>query len=58
MRRMPHDVPYEGTGDPNNEYAQCSSCGASVYVGSGLHANLVVPMQSAEAEARLRRRGY
>lgn len=55
-RRLPHDVPSR-TLDPNNGYARCASCGVEVYVGSGLHPNLGVPFEDAEAEAKARR-GY
>lgn len=55
-RRLPHVVPDGGTGDPNDGYARCQVCGAQVYVGSGLHPNLGVPMEQAEAESRARRR--
>lgn len=48
----PHDVPWAGTGDPNDGYAICSHCGAEVYVGSGLHPNLGVPMDEVDAEIR------
>jgi len=53
-RRLPHDVPV-GTGDPNNGYALCSSCGVEVYVGSGLHPNLGVPFADVEDELRVLR---
>ena len=48
-RRRPHDVP-DCTLDPDNGYAQCASCGAEVYVGTGLHPNLGVSMDSVDAE--------
>ena len=50
-RRLPHDVP-DRTGDPNNGYALCASCGQSVYVGTGLHPNLGVPLADVDAELR------
>lgn len=53
-RRLPHDVP-ASTGDPNDGYASCASCGVEVYVGSGLHPNLGVPVEDAEAEVRVLR---
>lgn len=53
-RRRPHAVP-NGTGNPNNGYARCRECGAEVYVGTGLHQNLNVPLRDAEAEARFLR---
>jgi len=55
-RRRPHDVPTGGTGDPNNGYTRCRSCGVEVYVGSGLHPNLGVPMEQAEEIAAFLRR--
>ena len=55
-RRLPHVVP-DSTGDSNNGYARCEACGAEVYVGSGLHPNLGVPMDQADAEANYLRRG-
>lgn len=57
-RRRPHVVPEGGTGDPNNGYAYCSECGAEVYVGTGRHPNLGVPLDQVEAEiAYLRQHG-
>lgn len=50
LRRMPHIVPH-GTGDSNNGYALCEACGQEVYVGSGLHPNLGVPISQVDAEA-------
>ena len=50
LRRRPHIVP-DATFDPNNGYARCESCGTDVYVGTGLHPNLGVPMDQADDEA-------
>jgi hypothetical protein len=52
MRRRPHVVPTY-TMDPNNGYANCTECGELVYVGTGLHPNLGVPLTDAEEEARI-----
>ena len=54
-RRRPHDVP-SGTGDPNNGYATCRACGVEVYVGSGLHPNLGVPLADVDDEVAFLRR--
>lgn len=48
-RYLPHVVP-DGTGDPNNGYAECEECGQEIYVGTGLHPNLGVPLDDVEAE--------
>ena len=49
QRRRPHVVP-DGTGDPNNAYAECEECGQEVYVGTGLHPNLSVPHDQTKTE--------
>ncbi len=54
-RYLPHAVP-AATHDPNNGYARCQVCGQEVYVGTGLHPNLGVPLDQAEAEAEFLRR--
>jgi hypothetical protein len=57
LRRRAHDVP-AASGDPNNGYATCRSCGAEVYIGTGMHPNLGVRVEDAEAEALFMRRGW
>lgn len=58
-RRRPHIVPAGGTRDPNDGYARCEACGEAVYIGTGLHPNLGVPVEQAEYEAAyLRTYGY
>lgn len=55
MRRRAHILP-DATLDPNNGYACCAACGLEVYIGSGLHPNLGVPIAQVVREAAFLRR--